>query len=494
MHELNTFAAILILSLLLPACANLRPCAEPAGPLVLHYDFKKCTGASVFDSSGYGNHGILYGKPLLVRGLSGRALRFDGVDDYIRIPRNRSLEPGELTAAAWVKVNKFHPRFGLLIHKRNPSFHNNEAYDLQFWNNGTVRMVVANGDQSRLDSSARIDTGTWHHVAMVFSEPEMKLYLDGKLAGTKKHPRPLSHNPQSDLLIGATDHAQYPMDLFMACDLDDLRIFSSALSGSDVANLYAENADRIPRKPRPIPDSEEVDRKFPPWQAPSCIAPPKSDPADSLRAEMERLYRQGLRDKAASPEFLDAMGSILTRYRSGRLPFSENFDGITMPPGWEALQNVWIFEKGRAIQTRSWADTRFILSYSPGHDWQNYSFTFTAGSDGWFTPPARSSLRIYFRYQDRDNGYYLDLVNTGEITLSIRENGKERILRSAKTDYERVRNGLPWQITANGNTLMVFQQGKMIVQASDSTFPSGTIGLETIHSPGYFSDLAVDPL
>ncbi len=252
--------AILGLCLLAAGCTGFPPGRRPAPPspetLVLHYDFSRGAQNRAVDLSGHGNHGLLLGGPQVVAGFAGKALRFDGMRDYIRVPRNPSLEPKELTAAAWVKINAFPADFALLIHKRNPSFHNNEAYDLQIWPNGIVRMVVANGAQSRLDSMARISTGAWHHVAMVFREPEMRLYLDGELTGLKQHSLPLVHNADSDLLLAATDHAEYPMALYLACDLNEVWLYSSALVDAEIQRLYAPKAARLskPVATGPVPD------------------------------------------------------------------------------------------------------------------------------------------------------------------------------------------------------------------------------------------------
>ena len=83
----------------------------------------------------------------------------------------------------------------------------------------------------------------------------MRLYLDGALTAIKRHPLPLAHNPDSDLLIAATDHAEYPMALFLACDLNEVWLYSSALSDADIHALYAPKAARLPKPTgAPVPD------------------------------------------------------------------------------------------------------------------------------------------------------------------------------------------------------------------------------------------------
>ena len=239
-------------------------CARPAsGQEVLHYSFDQIDGSTVLDSSPCGNDGAIHGAVRIPDGVSGGAMRFDGVDDYVRVPRAASLEPDQLTVAAWIRVREFPETFAMIVHKRNPSFHNNEAYDLQVWPGGGLRGVLANGVQTRLDSALPLVLGRWHHVAMVFAPPELRIYVDGRLAGASPHPYPLSLNPASDLLIGATDHAYYPMALFLNCDLDELQIFNAPLPPARIAEMAAagpaaRETDPSPALPTPLPVSGEL--------------------------------------------------------------------------------------------------------------------------------------------------------------------------------------------------------------------------------------------
>src|SRR5699024_5893021 len=67
--------------------------------LVSHWRFD----GNVLDSAGY-NDGTIHGDPQFVQGVSGQALSFDGVDDYVSLGAN-SFVTGQQnrTFSAWIK-------------------------------------------------------------------------------------------------------------------------------------------------------------------------------------------------------------------------------------------------------------------------------------------------------------------------------------------------------------------------------------------------------
>ncbi len=255
-------------------------------------------------------------------------------------------------------------------------------------------------------------------------------------------------------------------------------------------------------------DIESISRPAktnPPLVCPPPVLPPPAKvldtPLPTLYEDMNTLLDYGRTTKTAEPGFLSLMEAILARHAgddaappSSTLPFNEAFRGTTMPKGWAAIQPVWRFNPGEATQTRSAPNQRFFLYYLPGRSWRNYSFIADGHSKDWFTPPMRSTIRFYFRCRDVDNAYCLDLISTDEIILYIRENGQERELHPPVTGTGRVRNGKPWQITVYNDLIFVFQDGELILQVADSTFPEGTVGLESIHMPATFGPLDVLPL
>src|SRR5690242_13616154 len=80
-------------------------------PLVGWWPLNEGSGQTVRDWSGRGNNGYLgsttsadANDPSWIPGVfAGSALRFDGVDDWVTIPSSSSLEPQNLTVAAWFR-------------------------------------------------------------------------------------------------------------------------------------------------------------------------------------------------------------------------------------------------------------------------------------------------------------------------------------------------------------------------------------------------------
>jgi hypothetical protein len=306
--------------------------------LVLRYGFGKggewSPGTVVKDLSGNGHDGKVEGDGLeKVGGMGpkGRAVRFDGKGDFIRVPRDAALEPEEVTVAAWVRVkagdwSAGEDGIGVLVFKRNSSFHDNEDYCCEIHPNHMPQGEIANprGMHSRVPAGMAMAPDLWHHVVLTVGGGEIRMYLDGKQTVARQHPYPQNHNTEADLFVGARDHAQYPMGHFGAFDLAELKIWNEVLDRERVAALYRERAGRtgvarpednqavVVQRPVPVSLPRTPPRVFSPWE------PGRRGDETGLEAELRELIAQGRRDKAASPEFLGALEWVLEKHRGER--------------------------------------------------------------------------------------------------------------------------------------------------------------------------------
>ena len=508
-----------------------RPVAAPPcgklpkhGDLVLHYAFGENgafgPGAVVKDLSGGGHDGRVEGNGLeLAKGIGkhGTALRFDGKGDYIRVPRCEALESKELTVAAWVKVREGAEwvNGATIAFKRNSSYNHNEGYCLEIFPDRTVRATVSgpNAAQCRIQSTIPMEDGVWHHVAMARAPGDTRLYVDGKLAGEAKQPLEVVHNPAADLLIGGRDHAEYPTDRFGVFDLAELKVWDEAMGADRMEKLYLEKTVFPGVGKQEAGQSSVVEfgaeRRltwkgieprtpvFPEWRE-------KEKPADhetELVEQLMRLVAQGRQDRAASPEFLDALEQLGVRYKtkatkvenpSDKLPLKPEFRGPGMPAGWNAVNPaVWQFGDGEARQVESRANTRYVLFYEPGKEWTDYEVTFRFESDAWFAPPANSCAVLYVRYKSTTDSYRVDWNGNGYLSVIGREATGERLIARTALGNDVIRDGKPWSVRLTGEKIVVEHEGKRCLEVHDATHRCGTVGLESIHIPVKFSGLEV---
>ena len=76
--------------------------------LVGYWSFEDTTmaGTKVYDQSGQGNDGVLIGAPIDAIGKIGQGMRFNGVNQSIRVGNSSSLAPAnDMTIAGWVYFN-----------------------------------------------------------------------------------------------------------------------------------------------------------------------------------------------------------------------------------------------------------------------------------------------------------------------------------------------------------------------------------------------------
>ena len=302
--------------------AGAKPSVPEIPIPVLHFAFSgQVGGGLVRDSSGMHNDGRVLGGAEFVEGIGrkGRAVRLDGRDGCIRVPRSASLEPDAITVAVWMRIgpNASAVEPGAIVFKRNTSYHDNEDYCLELFPDHTLHANFSSprGGHRFAISSVALAPDLWHHVVMVLGPQGAWIYLDGVPVGGNALPCALDHCADADLLIGFRDHAALPLSRYGEFDLADLRIWPGALDGGQIARLYREMAP-CPGVARPecnvppaVPSSRTVgpSRIFPAWQNPT-------PDGTKILAELRELVLQGRRDRAASPEYLDALQRLIERH------------------------------------------------------------------------------------------------------------------------------------------------------------------------------------
>ena len=254
--------ALIIICLLM---AGLSFAIDPASVENGHvYLFDDVSGDTVPDSSKSAHDGTARGDPNLVSGLSGEAMKFDGVDDAVHIPDSANINSG----GPWINrtvmaifncadVSKAEKQTiyeeggrtrGLVIYVLDGEVYvggwNRAEYN---WNGAWI--------------STPIESNQWYSVAFVLRdtqgavEPDkFEMWLDGKLIG--KEPGGQMHGHGDDVAIGSVIQNTVFHDEDGSGDgfpfeglIDEVWILNEALSQADLGGIMimtsVEPADKL---------------------------------------------------------------------------------------------------------------------------------------------------------------------------------------------------------------------------------------------------------
>jgi len=193
--------------------------------LVGYWSFEEGTGTKAGDMSGNGNTGTTTGTAW-VDGKRGKALNFDGTDDYVAAPDSPSLDiTGDLTITGWI-----YPRDSnssdRLVTKRVSEY--SDGYDIMTWG-GKMNIMINTWD---VVGNLSYSANQWAHFTFTKSGTTGTLYKNGIFdASWSNAPATINTNNASLIIGGAFS---YMFDGL----IDEVRIYNRALSATEVANLY----------------------------------------------------------------------------------------------------------------------------------------------------------------------------------------------------------------------------------------------------------------
>ena len=172
------------------------------------------------DVSGNGNDGTVFGSPVLVAGVEGRALRFAS-SDRIRVGDDPTLQSSAPYISAWFQRETAADNGGILVQKRAGS----QGYRLSVLPGGSVRFEVFDATGvSQITSPFPVLPGVWTSVVGTFDGSSLSLYVHGTLAAESAGPaRSVATTAPLEIgrrFTGLIDHVQIgsgPLASSQAC-------------------------------------------------------------------------------------------------------------------------------------------------------------------------------------------------------------------------------------------------------------------------------------
>jgi hypothetical protein len=193
----SSFAAC-VLGLVMGLAEGAEPATSaPADPLALTL-LPRQGLVSYWPADGHardvagGNHGQLADGASWSPGVAGQAFRFDGRAGHVLLSDTKLLGAGDrraLTRAAWLRLEKLGWAMVLMQGGSCPNeaatFKGNSVRLLLTPRGNLVAFAVGGrgnytDPSNTIDSAARLPVGRWVHVALVFDEGAMRLYVNGR--------------------------------------------------------------------------------------------------------------------------------------------------------------------------------------------------------------------------------------------------------------------------------------------------------------------------
>ncbi|MEM1026511.1 MAG: LamG-like jellyroll fold domain-containing protein [Planctomycetota bacterium] len=198
--------------------------------------------ATVVDSSANQYDGMLTGGAE-TWGVVGEALDLDGTDDRVEVTGVQSLD-SSFTVSLWAKSDTATWNDHGTLASRRPQFilfPRQGTSDVWFY----VLDTSSTWQIAKFSAPSGFDIQDWHHYAGTYdaSTGDVKLYVDGQLATVQDSTG--GGNITSDtgpIYFGKDDLTS--QNRYLDGAIDDVQLFDSALSQSDIDNVIAESTDR----------------------------------------------------------------------------------------------------------------------------------------------------------------------------------------------------------------------------------------------------------
>jgi hypothetical protein len=213
---------------------------DTTSDLVLYLKLDETSGTIVNDSSGNNYDGTLtgYADPnaswvtdAIAGGahLSGYNALYDEVAIDSSAPLLDAIDD-TMTIALWIKSTGDPVAWPSIVAKLNPGTAGWGIYRNNTTNHLYLRVDTSAGaNQTSTTELSNVLDGTWHHVAYTLDNGVMKGYLDGALINdsTYSHGTGFATSGATDLDFG-----------IIGAYYDEIRVYSRALSGTDIQTLY----------------------------------------------------------------------------------------------------------------------------------------------------------------------------------------------------------------------------------------------------------------
>ena len=257
---------------------------DPHPGLVGWWRFDEGTGTAAEDSSGFGNDGTI-SSATWVDGKYGKALSFDGTNDYVSVDHHSSLNFGvdPFTVSLWAKqvgTSSYYPSYS-----KGTGIHG-------FTIHGVSGRIQGGDGTNYFDVSGMFGEDLrgkdWQFLTITYDGSKFQGYLNG--VAKKAYSWPYgTGNPTQDLLIGDFWGPNFDGEI------DEVRVYNRALSAPEIQEIFESGPDFSSRILAKVPKGATQFIATLSWQGVGNInvtieSPPKNYTEDELPVYQRTSY------------------------------------------------------------------------------------------------------------------------------------------------------------------------------------------------------------
>ncbi|HET8839272.1 MAG TPA: LamG-like jellyroll fold domain-containing protein [Flavobacteriaceae bacterium] len=181
---------------------------------------------------------VLFCSGFLLQGQSNQYLHFDGVDDYTELPAGAQYvnNLNTISMAGWFYTDALVYGQGMMS-IRGGGTGDGEMYLIQL-NNGTMecRLITTTGLHEVVAPAGTIQAGVWQHIAWVFDQNTVELFVDGVSIGSGSASGTFQ---SSDRPFSIGKCIQSGFNFVFGGRADEVSLWSKALTATEIQNMIA---------------------------------------------------------------------------------------------------------------------------------------------------------------------------------------------------------------------------------------------------------------
>ena len=193
-------------------------------------------GDTAKDSSLNGNDGTLMNAPKWGSGKFGKAVEFDGKDDYVEVPNTFSLTDVSFSITAWVNVMAVKDDMGVVNR-------GDQTADTNIHLHCNIRSMKPHFGfyGNDLGGVTTLSAGKWYFISWVYDKPKnvRQIYVNGVVDSQDKPPS--AYKADHPLWIGI----YYDLARVFSGLIDEVAIFNVALTEADIKTIMTKGLEGL---------------------------------------------------------------------------------------------------------------------------------------------------------------------------------------------------------------------------------------------------------